>query len=314
MGDAVAVGDDQRRARRRPPPPGRPSASGCRWRPWPPGRRRRGRRSSPAGPGPSSAPSCRRRRTWPPPPAAWPWTLPAGVGVDLRVQHQHVDVGPGGQHVVEPAVADVVGPAVAADDPDAALAPGRRPGRAGAGRPACPAAPRASFSAATRSRWAAIPASVRWSASSSAADEGRVEGARQAGQQLAGVLGLLVQREADAQPELGVVLEERVGPGRPAPVRVLGPGRGGQVAAVDRGAAGGVGDHRAVAEQLGQQLEVGRLAAAGAGPGELEQRLQQLDVLDRAQVEPGAVDVRQGQEEVPVRPARRRAAGPGAPC
>ena len=46
--------------------------------------------------------------------------LAAGVGVDLGVQHQQVDVLAGGQHVVDPARADVVGPAVAADDPHAA--------------------------------------------------------------------------------------------------------------------------------------------------------------------------------------------------
>ena len=45
--------------------------------------------------------------------------LPAGVGVDLGVEHEHVDVSPGREHVVEAAEADVVGPAVAADDPDA---------------------------------------------------------------------------------------------------------------------------------------------------------------------------------------------------
>ena len=38
---------------------------------------------------------------------------------------------------------------------------------------------------------------------------------------------------------------------------LLAVGRGGQVAAVDRRAAGGVGDHRAIAEELGQQLDVG---------------------------------------------------------
>ena len=41
--------------------------------------------------------------------------------------------------------------------------------------------------------------------------------------------------------------------------------RGGQVAAVDRRAAGRVGDQEAVAEELGEQPDVGRLAAAGAG-------------------------------------------------
>ena len=47
--------------------------------------------------------------------------LAAGVGVDLGIEDQDVDVAAGGDHVVEAAEADVVGPAVAADDPDALL-------------------------------------------------------------------------------------------------------------------------------------------------------------------------------------------------
>ena len=43
--------------------------------------------------------------------------LAAGVRVDLGIEHEHVDVLVGRQHVIEAAVADVVGPAVAADDP-----------------------------------------------------------------------------------------------------------------------------------------------------------------------------------------------------
>ena len=45
--------------------------------------------------------------------------LPAGVRVDLRVKHQHVDVPPRGEDVVQAAKPDVVSPAVAANDPDA---------------------------------------------------------------------------------------------------------------------------------------------------------------------------------------------------
>ena len=47
--------------------------------------------------------------------------LPAGVGIDFRVKHQHVDIASAGQHMIQSAVADVIGPAVAADDPDALL-------------------------------------------------------------------------------------------------------------------------------------------------------------------------------------------------
>ena len=48
-------------------------------------------------------------------------SLAAGVGVDLGVEHEDVDVLAGSQHVVQAAEADVVGPAVAAEDPDGLL-------------------------------------------------------------------------------------------------------------------------------------------------------------------------------------------------
>ena len=47
--------------------------------------------------------------------------LAAGVGIDFGVEHEHVDVAPAGQDVIQAAVTDVVGPAVAADNPDALL-------------------------------------------------------------------------------------------------------------------------------------------------------------------------------------------------
>ena len=60
----------------------------------------------------------------------------------------------------------------------------------------------------------------------------------------------------------------------------------------------------AVAEELGQELEVGRLAAAGAGPGVLEERLQELRALD---VEPRrrarAVELGEVEEERRSSPA-----------
>ena len=45
--------------------------------------------------------------------------LTAGVGIDLGVEDQDIDVTPGRHDVIEAAKADVIGPAVAADDPDA---------------------------------------------------------------------------------------------------------------------------------------------------------------------------------------------------
>src|SRR4051794_25005227 len=60
--------------------------------------------------------------------------------------------------------------------------------------------------------------------------------------------------EAQPEAELGIVLEQRVRPGRSATLVVLGPWRRWEVAAVDRGAAGRVGHGCSLAEELGEQL------------------------------------------------------------
>ena len=44
--------------------------------------------------------------------------LAAGVGVDLRIENQQVNIGAGCQHVIYAPEADIVSPAVPADDPD----------------------------------------------------------------------------------------------------------------------------------------------------------------------------------------------------
>ena len=179
--------------------------------------------------------------------------------------HQHVHVPAGGQHVIQAAVADVVSPAVAAEDPDALLhqligqrhqqlglaenpasaASASAPPRARAGRKCRLRPPGLALRMPSTRSWPTVGASF---CSSSR-----------------GELLLLVDRDPEAQAELRVVLEQRVAPGRPAAVVVHRVRRGRQVAAVDRGATGGVGDDRAVAEQLRQHLDVRRLAAAGAG-------------------------------------------------
>ena len=122
--------------------------------------------------------------------------LAAGVGVDLGVEHQHVDVAPAGQDVVEPAGADVVGPAVAADDPDAApdqvvddaeqVGDGRRrPARRAAASARPPA--RAARAAPTRAAAAPpgwrrpAPRRPRRAARRAAAGPGRCAGRRRAG-------------------------------------------------------------------------------------------------------------------------------------
>ena len=65
-------------------------------------------------------------------------------------------------------------------------------------------------------------------------------------------------------------------PCRAATLGVLRPRRGRQIAAVNRGASGRVGDDQPVAKELRQQFHVRRLAATGARSGELKQRLLHL--------------------------------------
>jgi len=155
-----------------------------------------------------------------------------------------------------------------------------------------------------RARWAASSDSLRWGAPSRASTSSAPSASRSSTRR-ARDGGVVVRREAQAEPELGVVLEQRVRPRRPPAVLVGRPGRGREVPAVDRRAARGVGDHGPVAEELGHEPEVGGLAAPGAGTGELEQRREELRAAHRREVHPGSLDGGQGLEERDVLAARR---------
>ena len=48
-------------------------------------------------------------------------SLAAGVGVDLGVEYEHVDILAGCEHVIESAISDVVCPTVATEDPEGLL-------------------------------------------------------------------------------------------------------------------------------------------------------------------------------------------------
>ena len=159
-------------------------------------------------------------------------------------------------------------------------APGRRRGRAGAGRPPharrrrAPSSSRQSVDPARAG--ASISASVSWLASRirrrAGADDGR-QPAR------AGCAPGPTGRRAPAacpSPNSALSSNSELFHAGPTTLRVDRPRRRRQVGAVDRRAAGGVGDDHPVAEQLGDQLDVGRLAAAGAGARELEERLEHL--------------------------------------
>ncbi len=206
--------------------------------------------------------------------------LAAGVRVHLGVDDQDVDVAPVRQHVIEAAVADVVRPAVAADEPHALLheVVGERfePARLGA----CSSA--AELVAAARRRARAAPRCRPRSTDPrrAAPSPGRRRpAARGAATSAARRRDVRVERQPEAEPELRVVLEQRVRPRRSAAVAVGRVRRRRQVAAVDRRAAGGVGDEQPVAEELRQQLQVRRLAAARARARVLEQRLEELRAL-----------------------------------
>ena len=125
-----------------------------------------------------------------------------------------------------------------------------------------------------------MPASLDWSASSSAA-------ARPSPSCGASVLdaapraGAAWASSASRKPNPNSALSsnsefDHAGPAAVAVGRVR---RRRQVAAVDRRAAGRVGDQQPVAEELREQLEVRRLAAAGAGARVFEQRLEELRAL-----------------------------------
>src|SRR5262249_54366546 len=62
------------------------------------------------------------------------------------------------------------------------------------------------------------------------------------------IVALMIEREAHAQSEFGIVLKQRVAPSRPSALSVLRVRRRRQIAAIDTRAPRGVGDDRTVAE------------------------------------------------------------------
>ncbi len=225
--------------------------------------------------------------------------LAASVGVGFGVEDEDFDVFAGAEDVVEPAEADVVGPAVSADQPDTLA--GERIGygeeSAGFGRvdsgelgPERKDALALGFDAGLSGLVGGEECGYQLIA------ERCGEGLKQG----FGVFLLLVQGETDAQAELRVVFEERVGPGGTAAALVDAVGCGRKASSIDGRAAGSVGDEEAIAEELGEQLDVGRLATAGASARELEERVEELDVLDLVVREAIAINGGQGLEVGPV--------------
>ena len=124
-------------------------------------------------------------------------------------------------------------------------------------------------------------------------------------------LGLLVDRQPITEPEFRIVFEQRVRPCRPAAVGIFCPRRGRQIAAVDRGASGRIGDLQPVAEELRQHFEVRCLAATRAGAAEFKQRLKELGAAHIGEVHAGAVGPRQLLEEFDALAAALEVLQPG---
>ena len=99
-------------------------------------------------------------------------------------------------------------------------------------------------------------------------------------QQFTSILILFIERQAHSQAKFSVVLKQRVRPGRAASEIILGPRRGGQVAAIDGGAARCVRDDCPVAKELRDEFDIRRFTASRAGTGEFKQRAKQLRILD----------------------------------
>ena len=147
--------------------------------------------------------------------------LAAGVGVALGVEHQHVDVAVGGQHVVQPTEADVVGPAVAADDPDrtwdeAARRARPTPPRPGPSEPSSSARSSATVERRCRDRTGVERSgTVRRAATRPSGSVGASCSSR-----ARACPSCASRPEAHAEAELGVVLEQGVAPRRTPSVGV----------------------------------------------------------------------------------------------
>ena len=242
-------------------------------------------------------------------------SLSAGVGVDLGIEHEHVDVLALGQHMVQSAVADVVGPAVAAEDPDGLL--GQQVGVSdnslgqlarvavailalvgSAGQIDAVLAGRQQLGAGFLGTFSIVhllqPLSAR-----SLDVGGRPLNSYQSLNGLRQLVAAMADGQVHTKAELRVVLEQAVRPCRTVAFVIGGVGAGRSRTAVNGGAARGVGNDHAIAEQLGDQLYIRGLAAARARAGELEQRTQELAALNSLLVNL-ALEVRQRNRILPI--------------
>ena len=208
--------------------------------------------------------------------------LAAGVGVNFGVEDENVHIFAAGDHVVQSAVANVVGSAVTTDDPLRTL-----------GEIV------AEFVelCANRATFGLTGLDERFETGGGRLALGRFVLAVEP--LLCGFLEfcahmLIVEATREDFGDAGAhflvgqghtesvfaeVFEKRVGPCRSVSLFVGGVGGGGDGSGVDGGAAGGVGHHLAVAEELADEFHIGCLAAACTCAREFEERGGKLRVL-----------------------------------
>ena len=222
-------------------------------------------------------------------------SLTAGVGVNLGVEYQDVDILAGSDDMVKTAEADVVCPSVAAEDPYRLLYKEILHSEslfvesvelAAAGAALFDSLVEGSFKR-SGSNLGLLGVVFGIEPLSCRAVDGCVIGIGKLRNDLSKSLTTLTVCDCHTEAVLGVVFEQGV-----CPSRTLAPAVGGvrsrrSRTAPNRGAAGRVGDNHAVAEELGDESCVRSLAAAGACARELKQRLLELAALDGGGLELG---------------------------
>ena len=206
--------------------------------------------------------------------------LATRVGVDLGVEDEDVNVAVRGEDVVQAAEADIVSPAVAAEDPEGLLGQVGLVGEDGLGGVGAVGLEGLDVGGGSSLGGGGVAGvGVEPSLGSGLEGLAHAVGLEQrlgVGDELV-VDGLVADLKTEAV--LGVVLEQGVVPRGTVALGVDRVGRGRGRVAPDGGAAGGVGDEHAVAGDLGHEASVAGLGAAGAGAGELEERLLELRAL-----------------------------------
>ena len=208
--------------------------------------------------------------------------LSAGVGIELVVEHQHIEVEPGSHHVIQPAEANVVSPAITADHPDSLLG-------------------QCILAAFHIGNMFTVIICIGESHTNSIGEvygmfilitvvEPCLKGCFQhlvfrgvngcAGMHL-GLLTKLVYRKADAESKFRIVFKQgiREGWAETAFGNCLREGRGKE--AVSLGTAGSIGSIHPVSKELGEQLDIRGFTTARAGSGKLIKRLFILAALCR---------------------------------